>query len=114
MPVPEKKYKLVAAVVASKNYTDNGSQYKFKVGFTKQESPLILCAAPECPTITSDALTVMSTTNEWAQKCLEEMIIPHGISVDGVNYYGTPSGALVLEETTDPANLDLDSIFPTV
>jgi hypothetical protein len=113
MPVAEKKYKLTAPVLASLNFAGQGD-YKFRVGFTQQESPLVICNAAECPVITADGSTVMSTTNEWAQKFLEEQIIPRGISVDGVNFYGTPAGALAMEETTDPATLDLDTIFPTV
>lgn len=108
-----KKYKLTAPVIASQNYVALGNQYEFRVGFEKDGLPLTICSEAECPLITADATTVMGTDNGWAQKFLGEQLIPAGLLFNGVNYYGTPAGAMALEETTDPETLDLDAIFPT-
>jgi hypothetical protein len=108
-----KKYKLTASVIASPSYADQGNTYPFRVGFQKQLNPLILCGSDQCPLITIDATTVMGTDNPWAQRCLDEQLIPGGIFVNGVNFFGTPIGGMALEETTDAETLDLDTIFPT-
>ncbi len=55
---------------------------------------------------------MLGTTNEWAQKFMDVVTISRGITVNGINFFGTV-GALIFEETTDPVTIDLDSIFPS-
>lgn len=107
----EKRYKLTAAISASPQYQQT-NQYQFKVRFQLGTAPpTVVCDIAQCPLITCTDADVLGTTNVWAQRSMEEMIIPKSLKVNGVNHFGAP-GSYSWEETVDPVTIDLDTIFP--
>jgi len=108
----EKRYKLTSAVVASPSYVANGNEYQTRIGFQRGTAPpLVICNPKQCPLITCTGSDVLGTTNDWAQKFMDVVIIPKGMTVNGSPYFGTP-GVPIFEETSDPVTIDLDNIFP--
>src|SRR3989304_4650123 len=102
-----KRYRLTQETIDSW-YTQNG-KFSFKVGYDKDGGKKIY-GPGLCKTITVQDTDVIQTTNDTAQKYLQNFRIPQGVSRDGVR---PPSGPVWLDVTaTQPtAKVDIDPYF---
>lgn len=115
--MPEKRYKLQTALAAP---MARGANFQFKLAYGLAQADgstrIVNTRSPNCPIITIGKTgTVVQTTNEIAQRMLENFIVPQKTKrgVGNAPPKRRPAGNLFVDvtSTVPTADVDLDPFF---